>query len=200
MKRLLLVALAVMVAVGVWSAAYGNEPSRVISGTAAGVTKVVGPSEAVYLYDFSTPPDGVNDYEIRTRLQVTKLTGVIEGMTSGPFTSTLDIPTNISRYSMVYTFWGRVGGSEPGVMTIIGTGFADRSKYYEPPVGPKPGGVVTLVRYTVVEGSGTGGLEGISGHGTVRGEGPSPAGPFVGTANWEFRFSNASGTAFLASP
>src|SRR3972149_5939203 len=131
MKRLLLLVLAVIAAASLWSAAYGadngKEPGRVISGTGAVVVKVVPTSEVEKFIDFSTPPDGINDYRVVTQLRVAKYTGVLEGMASGPFTSTFDLTTNIARYSALYTFWGTVGGSEPGTMSVILSGFSDAS-------------------------------------------------------------------------
>src|SRR3990172_7037465 len=107
MKRLLLVALAVMVAVGVWSAAYGNEPSKVISGT----VDIVSKTQTPYVYEKSVNFDGIgrDDYSIRVSCVMAKYTGLMEGYGTNLLTTTRDLLTGNSRGSGTMTFWGTVG-------------------------------------------------------------------------------------------
>lgn len=188
MKRMLLLGLVVIVALSLWSAAYGNEPSRTISGSSQFTSVTIMPYIADRLVDLDG--DGTNDYRIRTGLQMVTSTGLMNGTFTGYFTNTLDLRTLIQRGNTTFTFWGTVGDSEPGTMTTTTNAILDASNPALLKFKSKP---------VVVAGSGSGGLEGITGLGVVQDEFP-PAGPFVLTADMEFRFSNASGTAFLASP
>jgi len=192
MKRILFLGLVVIVAVSLWSAAYGTDngkaTGRVITGSAQAITKAALPNIADRSVDFDG--NGTIDYQILTRILVTKYTGLMEGYATGLIQSAEDLATNTARAFLTGTFWGTVGGSEPGAMTFINTLVTDRSN---------PALWVITTRAVVVEGSGSGGLEGISGYGAYTLSGP-PNGPFVGDSTWTFRFSNASGTAFLASP
>jgi hypothetical protein len=189
-KRLLLLVLALMLAVGLWSAAYGKDngnTGKTISGPVEQSSKVALPNIADRSVDFDG--NGSIDYQILTRHLVTKYTGIMNGYGTVLLTATDDLNTKMARAFAHGTFWGTVGDSEPGAMTFFGSLVTDKSN----PVW------VISARYTVVEGSGSGGLEGITGYGISNLTGPG-GGPYSGDANWWLRFSNASGTAFLASP
>jgi hypothetical protein len=147
---------------------------RTISGPAEFEATVVDVIADSYV---DLDDDGVDDLRITTRRLVLEYTGVVEGTGIGLMTITQDLDTNIARASTILTFYGRVGDSEPGTMTIIGTLISDRSGPIYKAQGTK----------VVVEGSGLAGLEGICGGGSYQVEGP-PGGPFTATADYEFRF------------
>jgi len=154
-----------------------------ISGSVTETSQAALPNVADRNVDFDG--DGVNDYQIMTRLLVTKVTGVMEGYRGCTLTSTEDLHTHIARATFTATFWGTVGDSKPGAMTYIGTLVTDKSN---------PAQWVITGRNVVVEGSGSGGLEGITGYGVSIAKGPA-AGPFAGDSKWEFRFSSVATTA-----
>jgi hypothetical protein len=168
--------------------AVGKEPGRVISGPVQSTSKVALPNIADRNVDFDG--DGSVDYQIQTRLLVTKYTGVMEGYATVLVTCGEDLQAKIAPATLTATFWGTVGDSEPGAMTFTGTLVSDRRN---------PAEWVISSRLVVVEGTGSGGLEGVTGYGVAVLKGP-PVGPFLGDQNWAFRFGNASGVAFLASP
>ena len=122
--------------------------------------------------------DGVDDVRVTTRRLIVEFTGVMDGTATGLQTIHQDLHTNRARATNIFTFYGRVGTSEPGAMTIIFTRTSDRS---DPNLYKFDGTMV------VIEGSGLGGLEGISGGGFSLGEGPA-AGPFTITARYDFHF------------
>ncbi len=165
----------IIAAVGLPIVASGDGKGRTISGPAEMEATIVDVIADEYI---DIDDDGVDDLRITTRRLVVEFTGVMEGTSTGLQTITQDLHTNIARATNTFTFYGRVGDSEPGAMTTIHTRISDRSdpnlyKFYG-----------TMV---VVEGSGMGGLEGICGGGGSYGEGPA-TGPFTITAYYEFRF------------
>lgn len=156
-------------------------PVPTISGPAQMVTKVVAPDIAVRDVDING--DGINDYQITTRIVATTYTGLMVGNATGLGTSTQDLRTKITRSSLTLTFWGTVGDSKPGTMALNVTLVGDASN---------PNLYTFASKVVVLEGSGRDGLEGISGGGLVQGQGPSTAGPFTLTSNFEFRFGGAT--------
>jgi hypothetical protein len=173
MKRLLLVGLAV---IGLLLTACLVPAGRTISGPVEQISKAALPNIADRSVDFNTPPDGVVDYQILTRHLVSQYTGVMKGYGTVLLTGTDDLNTKMTRAFAQGTFWGTVGDSKPGAMTFFGSLVTDKTNSNL---------WVINSRYTVVEGSGSGGLEGITGHGVSNLTGPG-TGPYVGDANWSF--------------
>lgn len=164
----------IIAAVGLPIVASGGEQGRTVSGPAEFEATIVDVIADSYV---DTDGDGVDDLRITTRRLVLEYTGVLDGTGIALMTITQDLHTNIARASTIINYYGRVGDSEPGAMTMIVTLISDRSG----PIYKAHGSIVA------VEGTGVGGLEGICGGGTYQVEGP-PAGPFTATAYYEFRF------------
>lgn len=158
---------------------------KVISGSASILTTAPCRSEPeTCIMDRLVDLDGdlVDDYLMTTRQVLHTVTGILEGMGFGTQTITQDLNTNKAYARSLDTFTGTVGDSEPGSFSWVTTFVSDRSQ--APDLIQWEGNIV------IVEGSGTGGLEGICGGGTYQGSGNAIDG-FISTSNYEFRFGDA---------
>jgi len=125
---------------------------KTISGVGDYVTIAIG--DPIVSRTFDVNGDGKDD-TVQTRLSACRHYGVLEGYIVWQGTRTTDGATGITRATATGTFWGKVGDSAPGTMTLTNTSSTDPATL--------PPGATSTVRQVVVEGSGSGGLEGISG-------------------------------------
>ncbi len=127
--------------------------------------------------------DGTDDFILRTCQIISDwYEGVVLGTATGVQQYTINLNTGSSDFTNYLTFTGTVGDSEPGTMTLISTGSLDVSEF---PILSWKG------THVVLEGSGSGGLEGICGGGTYEGGRPGPPGtPAITNFECEFRFGD----------
>ena len=101
---------------------------------------------------------------IFSRYAVTTYTGSLEGTTVTLQTTVRDDVVEKKAFQTnTGHFWGRLDGLEPGSFSFIVHNVVDRSLCPCP-----PGLLAQEVKFVVVEGTGSGGLEGICGGGTLK--------------------------------
>ncbi len=182
MKRLLIVVLAVVAMLSLASASAVFGASKTISGVGTGTT---GSIATISTSTFDVNFDGVPD-TVTTSVAWCRHYGVLDGYISWNSTrTTLGTATGapgFSRSTNIGTFWGKVGDSAPGTMTITNTGVRDPSF-----VAP----LMSEFRQVVVEGSGSGGLEGVSGFGVGQGQSaPRPGATVTVPSGWSYGWLN----------
>ncbi len=155
-------------------------PSKTISGVGDYVTIAIG--DPIVSRTFDVNGDGKDD-TIQTRLSACRHYGVLEGYIVWQGTRVTDGATGITRATATFTFWGKVGDSAPGTMTLTNTSSTDPATL--------PPGATSTVRQVVVEGSGSGGLEGVSGFGVGQGQSaPRPGATVTVPSGWSYGWLN----------
>lgn len=125
--------------------------------------------------------DGTPDVRITTRQTIVEFLpgSVLVGKLVGVQTIWEDLHARVAHAEFSGIFSGTVGDSEPGSMVMGSSLVSDRSE--------APAHFAFSFTYTVLQGSGLLGLEGICGGGLGSGEGP----PFLSNSQYEFRFGSS---------
>lgn len=126
----------------------------------------------------------VGDLKFTTRRLLSTYSGDVQGRTTGLQIITENTTEKIANIVTPVSFTGTIDG-RTGTFAATVTLISDRSD---------PSLYVFKGTFTVIEGSGQEGLEGICGGGTTLGSGP-PAGPFTTNYDFTFRFGDACNSA-----
>jgi len=150
-----------MVAIALTTLALGGH-APALGGPGSGGAEITATGFQIATASTTIAQPTLGDLSLTLRYVVIAFTGSLEGTTVNQQSIVRDdVVEKKSFITVTGTFFGTLNGSEPGSFSFIVHNVVDRSGCPCPPaVTPSQG------KFVVVEGTGSGGLEGICGSGT----------------------------------